>query len=195
MGRPTIQDLAQTAGVSIATVNRVIGASGKVSAATMQRVLDAAQQIGFYGVGALQHRVAAARRQHRLGVIIQTPHRQFSEVLERCLEVAAQQAEDGEVHLRLEHLDDLSPERVSARMQELAKDCDALAVLAAEHPILTDTIDRLAAQGVPVVALISPLSARSNVGYVGLDSWKVGRTSAWAFEHLCPTPEIGRAHV
>lgn len=188
MGRPTIQDLAQTAGVSIATVNRVIGASGKVSAPTMQRVLDAAQQIGFYGVGALQHRVAATRGQHRLGVIIQTPHRQFSEVLERCLEAAARDAEDGDVRLRLEHLDDLSPEKVAARMQELAQDCDALAVLAAEHPIVTDTIDRLASQGVPVVALISPLSARSNVGYVGLDSWKVGRTSAWAFEHLCKTP-------
>jgi LacI family transcriptional regulator len=151
-------------------------------------VLDAAQQIGFYGVGALQHRVATARGQHRLGVLIQTPHRHFSEVLERCLEAAAQQAEDGEVRLRLEHLDDLSPEKVAARMQELARDCDALAVLAAEHPLVTDTIDRLAAQGVPVVALISPLSARSNVGYVGLDSWKVGRTAAWAFAHLCAMP-------
>lgn len=188
MGRPTIRDLAQAAGVSVATVNRVIGESGKVRGATMQRVLDAARQIGFYGVGALQHRVTAARPHHRLGVIIQTPHRPFSEVLERCLEVAAHESEEGDVSLQLEHLDDLSPEHVSARMQELAEHCDALAVLAAEHPIVTDTIDRLAGRGVPVVALISPLSARSNVGYVGLDSWKVGRTSAWAFDHLCRTP-------
>ncbi|MEY5101145.1 MAG: hypothetical protein RJA36_3864 [Pseudomonadota bacterium] len=188
MSRPTIRDLAQAAGVSIATVNRVIGESGKVRPATMEQVLEAARQIGFYGVGALQHRVAAARPHHRLGVIIQTPHRHFSEVLERCLEAAAREAEDGEVRLRLEHLDDLSPEHVAARMQELSGHCDALAVLAAEHPIVTDTIDRLAAQGVPVLALISPLAARSNVGYVGLDSWKVGRTAAWAFDHLCKTP-------
>jgi LacI family transcriptional regulator len=24
--------------------------------------------------------------------------------------------------------------------------------------------------------------------YVGLDNWKVGRTAAWAFEHICKTP-------
>lgn len=189
MGRPTIRDLADAAGVSIATVNRVIGESGKVRGATMERVLDAARQIGFYGVGALQHRVAAARSQpHRLGVIIQTPHRHFSEVLELCLETAARASEGGNVRLRLEHLDDLSPERIAARMAALAEDCDALAVLAAEHPIVSDMIDRLATQGVPVVTLITPLSARSNVGYVGLDSWKVGRTAAWAFDHLCRTP-------
>lgn len=188
MGRPTIRDLAEAAGVSVATVNRVIGESGKVRAATMQRVLEAARQIGFYGVGALEYRVAAARPHHRLGVIIQTPHRPFSEVLERCLEAAAREAEGSEVRLRLEHLDDLSPEGVAARMLAFADHCDALAVLAAEHPIVTDAIDRLAVRGIPVVALISSLSARSNVGYVGLDSWKVGRTSAWAFEHVCKTP-------
>lgn len=188
MGRPTIRDLAATAGVSVATVNRVIGGSGKVRKTTMQRVLEAAQQIGFYGVGALQYRVAEARSLHRLGVIIQSPHQLFSTVLARSLEAAAEAVEEGEVRLQIEHLNDLSPEQVSARMLELAGESDALAVLAAEHPIVTDAIERLAAQGVPVVALISSLSARSNVGYVGLDSWKVGRTSAWAFEHMCKTP-------
>lgn len=185
MGRPTIRDLAQAAGVSIATVNRVIGESGKVRTATMERVLDAAREIGFYGVGALQSRVAAARPRYQLGVIIQTPHSHFSEVLEQCLKTAARETEDGDVRLRLEHVDDLSPEQVAARMAELAESCDALTVLAAEHPIVTDTIDRLAIQGVPVVSLISPLSARTNVGYVGLDSWKVGRTAAWVFDHMC----------
>lgn len=184
MSRPTIRDLAQAAGVSIATVNRVIGESGKVRAATMDRVLDAASRIGFYGVGALQSRIAAARPHHQLGVVIQTPHHPFSALLEQCLKAAAQEAED-DVRLQLEHVDDLSPEEVAARMVKLAGDCDALAVLAAEHTIVTDTIDRLAAQGVPVVSLISPLSARSNVGYVGLDSWKVGRTAAWMFDHMC----------
>lgn len=188
MGRPTIRDLAVAAGVSVATVNRVIGGSGKVRQSTMQQVLEAAQQIGFYGVGALQHRVAEARPRHHLGVVIQSPHQLFSSVVAKSLEAAAAVAEEGEVRLKIEHLNDLSPEQVASRMLELAEDSDALAVLAAEHPIVTDAIERLAAQGVPVVALISSLSARSNVGYVGLDSWKVGRTSAWAFEHICKTP-------
>lgn len=188
MTRPTIRDLAQAAGVSVATVNRVIGGSGQVREATMERILDAARSIGFYGTGALAHRVEAARPRHRLGVIVQTPHRQFSSLLERCFEEAAAQFRDGEVRLRLAHLDDLSPEGVTAQIQALGSECDALAVLAAEHPIVTEAIDDLAKRGVPTVALVSPLAARSKVGYVGLDSWKAGRTSAWAFEHLCQKP-------
>ena len=188
MTRPTIRDLAQAAGVSVATVNRVIGGSGKVREATMAQVLEAARSIGFYAVGALEHRVSAARTRHRLGVIVQTPHRSFSTLLERSLEAAAAASTESEVRLRIVHLDDLSPESVAAQMLALAAESDALAVLAAEHPLVTDAIDRLATEGVPTVALVSPLAARSRVGYVGLDSWKVGRTSAWAFDHLCRTP-------
>lgn len=188
MARPTIKDLAQAAGVSIATVNRVLGDSGSVRDATKQEVLEAARRIGFYALGALEQRVTASRARHRLGVIIQTPHRPFSELLEQCLEAAARDSDEGDVLLQMEHVDDLSPEQVATRMEQLAQSCDALAVLAAEHPIVSDAIDRLAVLGVPVLSLVTPLSARTQVGYVGLDSWKVGRTAAWAFDHMCKLP-------
>lgn len=185
MARPTIRDVATAAGVSVATVNRVIASSGHVRPQTAQRVLEAARAIGFYGAAALQHRVEAQGPAHRLGVIVQTPHSRFAEALEGSLARAARANEDGSVMFKLEHVDDLAPEQVSSRMLAMAESCDAVAVLAAEHPIVADAIDRLAAQGVPVVALVTPLSARSSVGYVGLDNWKVGRAAAWVFDHLC----------
>lgn len=188
MARPTIRDVASAAGVSVATVNRVLGGSAKVRGVTMERVVEAAGRIGFHGVGALQSRVDATRARYRLGVVIQTANRPFTRAVVQGLETAAAESGEGDVRLRVEVLDDLSPERVSERMLELGADCDALGVIAAEHPIVTDAIDRLAAQGVPVVALVSPLSARTRVGYVGLDSWKVGRMSAWALDHLCRAP-------
>ena len=40
----------------------------------------------------------------------------------------------------------------------------------------------------PVFALISQISATGQVHYVGLDNWKVGRTAAWVFEHVCKAP-------
>jgi LacI family transcriptional regulator len=183
--RPTIQDLAAAAGVSVATVNRVIGGSGNVRETTMQRVLEAARTIGFYGLGALQHRVATPATRHRLGVVIQTPHRAFCDAVRQGLESAAQEARDADIQLHVEALDDLSPESVAKRMLDLGDGADALAVIVAEHPIVTEAIDRLAERGVPVVALGSPLTARAHVGYVGWDSWKVGRMAGWAIGHLC----------
>ena len=43
-------------------------------------------------------------------------------------------------------------------------------------------------RGLPVFALITQLSAAGLVHYIGLDNWKVGRTSAWAIEGLCKKP-------
>ena len=46
-GRPTIRDVARTAGVSIATVSRVLNGRPDVAAATRERVLGAVSELGF----------------------------------------------------------------------------------------------------------------------------------------------------
>jgi LacI family transcriptional regulator len=186
VNRPTIPDLAAAAGVSVATVNRVLSGAGTVRQSTAQRVVDAAQQIGFYGLRALQHRVATSARQvFRFGIVLQSPHRSFTETLAANLERAAAESSEGDVRLTIEVIEDLSPERVVSVMNALSTHADALAVVAPDHPIVSETIDRLAEKGVPVIGLISPISARVPVGYVGLDSWKVGRASAWAVANTC----------
>ncbi len=43
-------------------------------------------------------------------------------------------------------------------------------------------------RGIPVTAMIAPLAASGNVGFVGLDNWKVGRAAAWAFTTIAKQP-------
>lgn len=192
MKRATIKDLAAAASVSVATVNRVIGRSGPVSDGTVQRVLAAAREVGFYGLADLEYGASGAKRKLRVGFIIQSPHRLFATTLARAIENCVAAGEISDVQPVVELIDDLSPESVSTRMLALGAECDALGVLAAEHPIVTEAIEQLAATGIPVIALVTALSARTNVGYVGLDSWKVGRTAAWALHHMCaPERKIG----
>ena len=45
---------------------------------------------------------------------------------------------------------------------------------------------RSASKSVPVVALVSDLTAASRAGYVGLDNRKVGRTAAWFLSNMLP---------
>ncbi len=40
----------------------------------------------------------------------------------------------------------------------------------------------------PFAGLTTPLTARENVGYIGLGYWKVGRTGAWAIEKMRKRP-------
>lgn len=188
MRRPTIPDLAEAAGVSVATVNRVLSGAENVRLATRERVQQAAEDIGFYGLGSIQARVSAARPRLRLGVLLLQPNRPFYRNVANALEIAAKEATGAEIDLRIEFLDDLSPQNTATRAQALAKECHAICITSAVHPVVTETLDQIQSQGIPVFALISQLSVTGQVHYVGLDNWKVGRTSAWTFANICKAP-------
>ena len=188
MRRPTIPDLAEAAGVSIATVNRVLSGASNVRLATQERVQKAAEEIGFYGLGSIQARVSAARPHLRFGVLLLQPHRPFYQNVARALEAAAEAAAGAEVELRIEFLEDLTPQNIANRAWGLAQDCQAICITSAVHPVVSETLERIQAQGIPVFALISQISVTGQMSYIGLDNWKVGRTSAWTFANICKTP-------
>lgn len=188
MKRPTIPDLAKAAGVSISTVNRVINEADKVRQPTRERVMAAAEEIGFYGLGAIQHSVSLGRRTYRLGIILQSKSRRFYRKLGEAIEQAAHQAATANVELQIEYLEDNSADLVATKIKQLCKTCDAIGVVAAEHPIVSSAIDDALDQGIPVCALIGPVSAKGNVGFVGLDNFKKGRMAAWTFDKLIREP-------
>ncbi len=188
MRRPTISDLAQAAGVSIATVNRVLAGTAGVREATKLRVAEAATNIGFYGLGAIKSRIAAGRSKYKFGFLLLQPHRQFYQNVAKAIRNAAAETTDADIEVRIDFLEDLSPQTTAAGMKALAQDCDAVGVTSAVHPLVTQAVDEVQASGVPVFALIAQLSATGTVHYVGLDNWKVGRTAAWAFHHICKGP-------
>mgnify|MGYP000128346161 CR=1 FL=1 len=188
MHRPTIPDLAKTAGVSVATVNRVLSGAANVRLATRERVQRAAEEIGFYGVGSIQARVAAARPRLRFGVLLLQPHRPFYQNVAQALEEAAAHAVGADIELRIEFLEDLSPQNVANRALDLAATCNAICVTSAVHPVVTEALEQIQTRGIPVFALISQISVTGQMSYVGLDNWKVGRTSGWAFAHICKAP-------
>ena len=177
--RPTIADLARAAGVSVATVNRILGGSASVRPATIQRVQDAAGEIGFYGVGAIGARKKEAMPHYRLAFLLQQSHRDLYQMIAQKIREAARQRRDEEVESVIEFADRLEPERIAARLMTLGDDCDAVAVIAADHPLIGQAIHALKAQGKPAVTYITDQSAPDRAGYVGTDNWKLGRTAAW----------------
>lgn len=188
MRRPTISDLAEAAGVSVATVNRVLAGSGSVRPGTRERVGAAAAAIGFYGLGAIQARNAAQRPRYRLGVTLLQPHRPFYRLAAQALREAAAAVADADVDLVIEHLEDLSPQSTADRATALSQSCQAVCITSAVHPVVLQAVEAIQARGIPVFAFISQLSATGNVHYIGLDNWKVGRTAAWTIAHVCKAP-------
>jgi LacI family transcriptional regulator len=188
LSRITIADVARHAGVSLSTVDRVLNARAPVRSDTALRIRDAAQALGYHGAGLLQERLKVVRPKCTMGFILQEPQSSFYRAVGRAIEQAIEQ----ETHIRgqpiLHFMEDISPEAVSAQMLTMAKQVDALAIIAADHPLISAAIDQLALQNVPVFAIISDLSSPAKAGYVGLDNRRKGRVAAWFLTRLAHTP-------
>lgn len=188
MNRPTIAGLANTAGVSLSTVNRLLHGTGTVRADTVDRILDAADKIGFYGLGALRQRKNENLPRHRFSFLMQQSHRPLYQMWAEALTAAALRRTDAVIEPEVIFEDDLSPEAVSANLLKIGQTADAVAIITADHPLVSQAIDELRSRGVPVVAYVTDLSAASRAGYVGTDNWKRGRTAAWFISQTASEP-------
>jgi LacI family transcriptional regulator len=188
MARATIRDVAAKAGLSVSTVNRALHEPEKVRSETLRAVLQSAESVGFYGVGSIKDSLRTTRPTIRIGIQLLQGNRVLYRNLKVALTQAAREVRDHEVVIQIEHLDELSPQKVSETLHGLARHADVLGVVSTEHPLVAQTLEGLAEKGIKSFAIISQLTTRCNTGFVGIDAWKVGRTAGWAFDNFCKTP-------
>lgn len=188
MAKPNMQDVAAAAGVGVATVDRVINKRAPVQPDTAQRVLEAAHRLGFRRAGLIESRVAEQQRPLKFGFLLQNQRSPFYKELGKALRDSVQAMEQPRASATVVFMDDLTPRKVAERLLAMAESVDAIALVAADHPVITQAIDSLQRRGVPVFALVSELSAPHIAGYVGIDNRKMGRSAAWAMAKLCKQP-------
>jgi LacI family transcriptional regulator len=191
--RPTIADLASTAKVSISTVNRILNGSSSVKPRTIERVQKAAEEIGFYGRGVIEDRQRNARPSYCFGFLLQQSTRELYRLFGSSIVDACQRRSGEKVEALVEFVDVLSPENIANRLDALGEKCDAVSVIAGDHPLIGQTIHSLKLRGKPTVAYITDQSAPDRAGYVGTDNWKLGRTAAWFLAQTAQSP--GRVAV
>ncbi len=119
---PTIYSVADLAGVSIATVSRVLQGSNAVSPASRQKVLDAVDQLDYVPVGAA--RSLAVRHHEALGLVLPELSGPYYAELLMGFESRAAELGHSVILLLAEGKDDL-PRAV----RQLTTRVDALAVL------------------------------------------------------------------
>ena len=176
MGKPTVHDIAKAAGVSLATVDRVLNARPGVREKTAERVQDAVAQLGY--VRDTYAANLARQRRYRFVFMLPDWEGQFVVGLRRAIEEGARGtlADRTDVELRLvpsrDHtalvtsLAELDPTRI-----------DGFAIMANETPVVRDAIARLKGHGVAVVSLVADQPNSERDHYVGIDNIAAGRTA------------------
>lgn len=180
VNRPTIQDLAQAAGVSVATVDRVLNRRLPVREDTALRVVAAAERIGFHATGLLRQRVREVPKRS-FGFLLQKREHEFYRNFGAALTAATREASAVQGRAVVEFIDEIVPATIAARIGEAAQKCDALAVVAVDHPLVNEAIARA---GKPVVTLLSDVAAPERAAYISVDSRRSGRTAGWAISRL-----------
>lgn len=189
--RITMADVASAAGVGVATVDRVLNGRAKVRRKTAERVLEAASLLGYHARGLIADRVAGTQPVCRLGFILQKESKAFYQTLRNAIETAAGARTDSRVSTEVAFVDALSPDDLSSRIRGMSGKVDALGVVSIDHPSVTSAIDAATAAGCRVFSMLSPLSASSVEGHIGVDGRKAGRTAGWLMRRHLSEGEVG----
>lgn len=186
--RPTIADLARAAGVSVATVDRVLNGRHPVREETARRVYDAAKGIGYHAVGLLRQRVFEDLPQYRLGFLLQKPQQSFYQAVAKEIENAALALSNVRALPQIEFVANSTPTGITEKLKAMAARNQAIALVAPDYPAVTALVEELKERGVPVFSLLSDFAAGVREGYIGLNNHKVGRTAAWMIAKAAKGP-------
>lgn len=172
--RPTVNDIAREAGVSLATVDRVLNARPGVRDKTIRAVNDAIEKLGY--VRDLTAANLARGRTYRVAVLLPDTESQFLQSLAKALTEAGSAAATSRTELHLHRFPAEDPHALAALLSTLLNgDYVGVALMAPETPILRDAVRGLKAKGIPVVALVSDLPHADH--FVGIDNRAAGRTA------------------
>lgn len=183
--RPTIATVAAHAGLSVATVDRVLNARAPVTADTAQRVFQSATAVGYFAARLIGQRIREQRPHYRFGILLLGTAQAFYALLAAAIDDAARCHPTAQLSCRFDHVLDRAPAAVAAQIRALARQCQGLAVVSFAHPLIQAAIAEIRASGVPVVALLSEIDEADAEPYVGLDNAEVGRTMAWLLARTC----------
>lgn len=188
VGRVTVADVAKAAGVSVATVDRVLNARTPVSGKRTERVYQAARALNYHGLPALRARLPVRRPVVRLGVALRRRHNPFYVAIEAAIRLAATKNPDADVDLKVLYQSNNSPQEAAALIRKLSETCQAVALMAPEHASVTEAVSAAREKNCFTFALLSDFALDARHAYLGLDNRKAGRTAAWGVAHSCTKP-------
>ncbi|MBV2185913.1 MAG: LacI family DNA-binding transcriptional regulator [Rhizobium sp.] len=175
--KPTVHDIASAAGVSLATVDRVLNRRPGVSARTRDKVEAAIVALGFV------RDVAAANlakgRVYPLTFILPANDNSFMRELEAAVVDAAARSPSERTDIRIVKAPPFDAGALVEALDGLATDrLYGVALVAVDAPEVAAAVDRLVEAGIPVVTLVSDLPASRRVHFAGIDNLAAGRTAA-----------------
>lgn len=184
MSRPTVNDVARVAKVSLSTVDRVINGREGVRAVTQERVRAAIRQLNF------ERDITAAnlsrKRIYDIHFVIPGGPNTFMRNLASELEAHTPIALRDRTKITIAFVPPFDGRGLAAALREARlAGADGVVMVATESAEVRQAVSELRSAGLQVVTLVSDLSSSARGYFVGIDNVSAGRTAAGLLGRFC----------
>ncbi len=180
--KATINMVAERAGVSRGTVDRVLNQRPHVKPELRERIVRAMRELGY--VPPKEDQAIAlglaneTQKPCKLGVILPNWRGYFKKEVMRGMEDAQNLLRDYSVEVLVQTCETELPDEVTERIDELVEQhVDGIALCAKDHASISEKVNALYAQGIPVVTFNSDLTDSRRLCFVGQELIRGGRVA------------------
>jgi LacI family transcriptional regulator len=174
--RMTLSDVAREAGVSLATVDRVINRRPGVSSRSVHAVEQSLEKLG-YRPDPIAAKLAR-RSVQRFCFVLPAGNNTFMRLLADQVEAARSWLGNQRAFADVIWTDVFDPAALAQTLDGIDDSYEGVAVVALDHPMVRQAIDDLDARGIEVVTLVSDVPGSKRAHFVGIDNSAAGRTAA-----------------
>jgi LacI family transcriptional regulator len=184
--RYRIREIAQQAGLSVATVDRVLNGRRGVREGTADEVRRAVVELDRQ-----REQLQLAGRTYLVDLVMQAPQR-FSSAVRAALEQALPDLRPAVLRARFHLQEESSPEDVVAVLERVQRrGTHGVLLKAPDDPRVVHAVNELADAGTPTVTLVTDLPVSRRIAYVGIDNRAAGATAAYLLTRMAPASTGG----
>lgn len=191
--RSTLIDIAREAGVSTATVDRVLNNRSGARSRSRDIVIETARRLGYLSEGSAPSSVQRSIPGSdliRLDFALPEGDNAFIRALHNQIE--AQGRARADLDVRLHAIEGFNPETLARTLRDLIGRSSGVGVIALDHPTVREALRALSAANVEVVTLVSDIHHVPRAAYVGIDNRAAGRLAGYLVSRFLGQRAVGK---
>ena len=182
-GQPLMEHVAAHAGVSLATVDRVLNQRKGVRDRTVSLVLSSALEIGY--LSKMDYENLSKPRPPNIVFLLPNGTNPYLRLLGERVRALADDTSRDTGNIRCFFIDSFDPDALVTALRHHSKWADAIACMALDHPAVREVTAELVHRGKRIVSIVSDFAPAVRSAYVGLDNQSAGRTAAYLLGRFC----------